>query len=273
MPAEPSLTDTQRRILTALCRPCVGESRFTTPATNQEIAAEVFLSVDAVKAHLRTLFRKFGVEELPHNQKRARLVELVLEGGYLSEGELGSEPTPGRRAGGGPGRRRVLAGAGAALAAALGGLVIAGVISGGSDEAPADAPSKADFVRAVNGYCRLALAGAKVPADASQVDQAGAYLRVIETMRGRLDSLTPPEAADPRLERFRAGLQRAADYTSKVAESPPPPNSRAGADIVAELTIAAGQVQAGALGYGLGSDCSAIGDVVAGSARNAAGGL
>ena len=41
--------------------------------------------------------------------------------------------------------------------------------------------------------------------------------------------------------------------------------------MVAELTFAAGQVQAGALGYGLGPDCSKVGDVVARSAQNAAG--
>ena len=33
---------------------------FATPATNQEIADELFLSVDAVKSHLRTLFARFG---------------------------------------------------------------------------------------------------------------------------------------------------------------------------------------------------------------------
>src|SRR3954471_22777878 len=85
------LTDTQRQILAALCRPCVGGSRYTTPATNQQIAGEVYLSVDAVKAHLRALYRKFGVEPLPHNQKRARLVELVLEGGVVSPEQLGSD--------------------------------------------------------------------------------------------------------------------------------------------------------------------------------------
>ena len=78
------LTDTQRAILVALCRPRAGGNRYATPATNQEIAAEVFLSVDAVKAHLRALYRKFGVEPLPHNQKRARLVELVMEGELIS---------------------------------------------------------------------------------------------------------------------------------------------------------------------------------------------
>jgi pSer/pThr/pTyr-binding forkhead associated (FHA) protein len=77
------LTPTQRRVLIALCRP-VDESAFATPATNREIAEEVFLSVDAVKAHLRTLFERFGLEGLPQNQKRARLAASVLVTGLLS---------------------------------------------------------------------------------------------------------------------------------------------------------------------------------------------
>ena len=49
------LTETQRKLLIALCRPIV-ESNSTTPATNPQIAAEVYLSVDAVKAHMHDLF-------------------------------------------------------------------------------------------------------------------------------------------------------------------------------------------------------------------------
>ena len=64
-----ALTDTQRRVLVALCRP-YRDGGFETPATNQEIADELFLSVDAVKMHLRTLFGKFELGELPQNQKR-----------------------------------------------------------------------------------------------------------------------------------------------------------------------------------------------------------
>ena len=67
-------------MLIALCRP-VNESAFATPATNQEIAEEIFLSVDAVKAQLRVLFDRFGLEDLPQNQKRARLAASTLVGG------------------------------------------------------------------------------------------------------------------------------------------------------------------------------------------------
>lgn len=77
------LSPAQRRILIALCRP-VSDSAFATPATNRQIAGEVFLSVDAVKAHLRVLFERFGLNELPQNEKRARLAATVLGAGVLS---------------------------------------------------------------------------------------------------------------------------------------------------------------------------------------------
>ena len=83
-PAAVHLTPTQRRILVALCRP-VRDSAFATPSTNREIADEVSLSVDAVKAHLRTLFERFGLEDLPQNQKRARLAAIALLQGIVTQ--------------------------------------------------------------------------------------------------------------------------------------------------------------------------------------------
>jgi DNA-binding CsgD family transcriptional regulator len=78
-----SLTEAQRRVLVALCRPFHEGGVGTTPATNQQICDELFLSMGAVKTHLRTLFDKLGVEDLPHNRKRARLVELAFEYGLV----------------------------------------------------------------------------------------------------------------------------------------------------------------------------------------------
>ncbi len=78
-----SLSPMQRRVLIALCRP-VHDSASPTPATNRQIAAEVFLSVDAVKAHLRVMFERFGLSDLPQNEKRARLVARALVSGVLS---------------------------------------------------------------------------------------------------------------------------------------------------------------------------------------------
>ncbi len=83
-----SLSEAQRRVLVALCRPFKGATGYVTPATNQQIADELFLSVDAVKTHLRALFAKFGIEQLPQNQKRTRLVELALKSGVITPRDL-----------------------------------------------------------------------------------------------------------------------------------------------------------------------------------------
>ncbi|MFP5346752.1 MAG: FHA domain-containing protein [Actinomycetes bacterium] len=83
-----SLSPTQRQIVTALCRPYKHDDPYATPASNQQIADELFLSVDAVKTHLRTLFQKFHIEDLPQNQKRVKLVERVLGLGIVSRRDL-----------------------------------------------------------------------------------------------------------------------------------------------------------------------------------------
>jgi len=82
------ITAAQRRVLVALCRPIAVAGTFTAPASNQQIAEELHVSVDAVKAQLRALFARFGVENLPQNRKRARLVELAFASGAISEHEL-----------------------------------------------------------------------------------------------------------------------------------------------------------------------------------------
>ena len=84
-PRKADLSARQREVLVALCRPYRGDDPFAVPATNQAIAEEVFLSVDAVKSHLRVLFEKFDIEALPQNQKRARLVALARQSGIVTE--------------------------------------------------------------------------------------------------------------------------------------------------------------------------------------------
>ena len=84
-----ALTETQRNVLVALCRPYATGDSFATPATNREIAESVFLSVDAVKGHLRVLFDRFGLADLPQNEKRARLAEQALRTGAVRVSDLG----------------------------------------------------------------------------------------------------------------------------------------------------------------------------------------
>lgn len=83
VPLPRNLTEPQLAVLRALCRPCLSGGPYTAPASNQDIAAELSLSLDGVKTHLRTLFGKFGIGDLPQNQKRARLVELAIRWGVV----------------------------------------------------------------------------------------------------------------------------------------------------------------------------------------------
>jgi pSer/pThr/pTyr-binding forkhead associated (FHA) protein len=87
-PRAPELSERQRAILIALCRPFGSPDKITSPATNKEIAAELYVSVDTVKAHLRTLFERFGIDDLPQNQKRVALAELALRSGLVVPREL-----------------------------------------------------------------------------------------------------------------------------------------------------------------------------------------
>jgi predicted component of type VI protein secretion system len=83
-----SLSEQQRKVLTALCRPFKDGDPLATPTSNQEIADELFVTVDAVKVHLRALFDKFGVADLPQNKKRVALVRRALQSGLISSREL-----------------------------------------------------------------------------------------------------------------------------------------------------------------------------------------
>jgi FHA domain-containing protein len=84
----PALSQAQRRVLLALCRPYATPGPFTMPATNTQIAADLCLSVEAVKTHLRALFVKFGIDDLPQGRKRAKVVERAFQTGLVSERDL-----------------------------------------------------------------------------------------------------------------------------------------------------------------------------------------
>jgi hypothetical protein len=83
----PTVSDAQRRVLVALCRPYLSSGR-AYPATNREIAEELHLSVVAVKAHLRALSEHFDVGRLPQNRKRAELMHRALAVGAVSDSDI-----------------------------------------------------------------------------------------------------------------------------------------------------------------------------------------
>ena len=81
------VTAAERRVLVALCRPAIGGG-LATPASNQEIAEELVLSVAGVKTHLRALFDKLDVDDLPQNRKRAELARRALAIGLVGARRL-----------------------------------------------------------------------------------------------------------------------------------------------------------------------------------------
>ncbi len=79
------LTPAQRRVLVALAGPyLVAGSGYPSPATNKQIADQLVIEVDTVKATLTALFRLFDLGDLPHGQKRAALVDKAWRAGLIS---------------------------------------------------------------------------------------------------------------------------------------------------------------------------------------------
>ena len=88
VPGAATVSPAQRKVLLALCRPYKDGDSFATPATNQQIGEELHLSVDAVKTHMRALFEKLEVGDLPQNQTRVGLAERALQTGIVNRREL-----------------------------------------------------------------------------------------------------------------------------------------------------------------------------------------
>jgi pSer/pThr/pTyr-binding forkhead associated (FHA) protein len=82
------LSSTQRRVLEALSRPYTAGARSASPATEEQIAEELVVSVAEVRGHLRVLYAKLGVEEAHAADARARLVERAFEAGLISAHDL-----------------------------------------------------------------------------------------------------------------------------------------------------------------------------------------
>jgi pSer/pThr/pTyr-binding forkhead associated (FHA) protein len=85
--ALPQVSDAQRRVLVALCRP-YGEREFAVPASNRQIAEELVLGLETVKTHMRALFDAFALGEIPQHQKRAALAQRALELGLVTPRDL-----------------------------------------------------------------------------------------------------------------------------------------------------------------------------------------
>jgi hypothetical protein len=82
----PHPTEAQRKVLLELCRPAL--ERRGGAASNREIAAALYVSVETVKTHMRALFDAFEVGDVPQYHKRTELVRIALETGLVSPHDL-----------------------------------------------------------------------------------------------------------------------------------------------------------------------------------------
>ena len=83
----PVLTPAQRRVLVELCRPLLDGSA-PAAAGNRAIAEALVVGVDGVKHRLGELYDRFGVEQLPQNEKRAALAAAAIRAGVVSRRDL-----------------------------------------------------------------------------------------------------------------------------------------------------------------------------------------
>ncbi|HLJ02792.1 MAG TPA: FHA domain-containing protein [Solirubrobacteraceae bacterium] len=81
--SEVRLTAAQRRVLEALCRPMLDAVPDALPAGNRQIAEELFLSVETVKSHMRSLSALFGVDHLPQSQRRYVMAQSAIRLGLV----------------------------------------------------------------------------------------------------------------------------------------------------------------------------------------------
>lgn len=84
----PRLTRREKDVLIALCRPLAEGSFLTEPASVAAMAAELMLSVSAVKKHIANLYDKFGLYD--DDRRRGRLANEAIARGAVSVAELRS---------------------------------------------------------------------------------------------------------------------------------------------------------------------------------------
>jgi DNA-binding CsgD family transcriptional regulator len=82
------ISEAQRRVLVALCRPLAQAGGAGVPAGNRQIAEELHLSQDGVKTHIRALFAKVGIDDLPQYRKRTELARRALDLGLVTRHDL-----------------------------------------------------------------------------------------------------------------------------------------------------------------------------------------
>ena len=83
--ATPRFSEQQQRILRALCRPLFVDGEGINPASDEEVAAETEIPLDAVMSELDHLGRALGLEEMPLPDQRAEIALLAMRSGLVTD--------------------------------------------------------------------------------------------------------------------------------------------------------------------------------------------
>src|SRR5262245_36632809 len=82
MASREELTRRERDVLSALCRPLLGDDIIAQPASVKEIAAELVVTDAAVKQHLLHLYDKLGIED-SGERRRVALARMAMQLGLV----------------------------------------------------------------------------------------------------------------------------------------------------------------------------------------------
>jgi pSer/pThr/pTyr-binding forkhead associated (FHA) protein len=82
--ATPRFSEQQQRVLRALCRPLFVDGEGINPSTDEQVAEETGIPVEAVAAELDHLGRALGLESMPAADQRAEVALLAMRSGLVS---------------------------------------------------------------------------------------------------------------------------------------------------------------------------------------------
>jgi hypothetical protein len=83
--ATPRFSEQQQRILRALCRPLFVDGEGINPSTDEQVAEETGIPLEAVAAELDHLGRALGLESMPPADQRAEVALLAMRSGLVSD--------------------------------------------------------------------------------------------------------------------------------------------------------------------------------------------
>jgi FHA domain len=85
----PKFSEQQQRLLSALCRPLMGDGEGIKPAGDAEIAERTGIPEQVVTTELDHLGRAFGLQDMPPADRRAEIALLALRSGLVKADENG----------------------------------------------------------------------------------------------------------------------------------------------------------------------------------------